>query len=504
MTKKRNTPILVGAGQFTQPKTANDPLDPMGMMITAGRIALNEAGTPALKDVIDSVYVVNIQSYSYEDAPGMLAVALGIAPEETFYTAVGGNSPQMLVCRAAKAVSTGESRAVLIAGGESVYTTRRAGKGEVTLNWPERKMPKRVDGTERRSINNIEDAYGLLLPTVIYPFFETALRGVSGRTVDEHRRYMGRICEDLTRVASKNPYSWLQKAETGDILTRPTAENRYIAYPYTKRMVANMFVDQSAVLVMTSEGVAEDLGIDRSLWVYPMGKAELNDVWYVSQRNRLDESVALRRGSGIALERAGISLEDVGVFDIYSCFPCAVEMGRQAIGIPEDDPRDLSVTGGLPYFGGPMNNYSMHAVATVVERIRKDPSLNAMVTATGWYMTKHAIVVYGSKPGLQSWENMDDTSTQRAIDEEALPEPVEKADGQLTVEAYTVIHEASGRPERGIVMGRLADRRRALADIDADPGTLTKWEETELVGRTGEVRFDQALGRNRIRFKTGK
>lgn len=502
MSKRCNIPILIGVGQYTQSKDAKDPQDPMEMMTAAGRMALNDTGKAALKKVIDSVYVVNIQSHSYEDAPGMLAAALGIHPKDTFYSALGGNSPQMFVARAAKSIEAGQSRAVLIAGGESVYATRRAGKGVVALNWPEPKIPKRIDGKERQGTSALEGAYGLQAPTIVYPFFETALRADSGRTVEEHRQYMGRICEKLTCVAAKNPYSWLGDEVTGDLLTTPTAENRYIAYPYTKRMVANIFVDQSAALIMTSEEVAEKLGIDRSLWVYPMGKAELNDVWHVSRRNRINESVALRKGSIMALERAGISLDDVGVFDIYSCFPCAVEMGRQAIGIPGDDPRDLSVTGGLPYFGGPVNNYSLHAVATVVERIRKDPSLKAMVTATGWYMTKHAIVVYGSGPGVRPWEDMDDASTQHAIDGEALPEPVEKAEGRIRVEAYTVIHNSSGNPERGIVMGRLENGKRALADIDADPDMLTKWEEMELVGRKTEVRFDPGIGRNRIAIRT--
>ncbi|MFO7965415.1 MAG: acetyl-CoA acetyltransferase [Desulfobacterales bacterium] len=498
--KRHRIPVIVGAGQFTQSKNTENPMDPMGMMANAGRIALSNTGTPAIKKMIDSVYVVNIQSYSYEDAPGLWAAVLGITPHDTFYSAMGGNSPQMLVCRAAKAIASGESRAVLIGGGESVYANRRAAKGEVMLNWPERKFPKRVDGNERRSLDDVEEAYGLLLPTIIYPLFETALRGAAGRSLEAHRRHMGSICEHLTRIAAQNPYSWIQTFETGDVLTAPTAENRYIAYPYTKRMVANMFVDQSAALVMTSEETAESLGIEPSRWVYPMGKAELNDVWYVSRRRRIHESVALAKGAQTSLERAGIGIDDIDVFDLYSCFPCAVEMGRHALGLSERDARDLSVTGGLPYFGGPMNNYSMHAVATVIDYIQKGRSRFAMVTATGWYMTKHAIVVYGTKPGPVSWEDMEDSAIQASIDEEALPGAVKEAAGRLTVEAYTVIHDGSGRPERGLVLGRLSDGRRALADIDDDSGALIRWEEEELVGKRGEVRFDRDSGRNRVTF----
>ncbi len=497
---KAHTPILVGAGQYSQPKDADPALDPLRLMIIASHNALIDAGKEKLKDLIDTVYVVNIQSLTYEDAPGMLGDALDIKPKHTFYSAVGGNSPQMFVNLAARAIASGKSRAILMAGGEAIYSVRRASKGEIALNWPEKQSPGRIDGEERQGTNSIEGTYGLFPPTHMYAFFETAFRGASGRTIDSHRQYMGRVCEHLSRVASQNPYSWIKTVEPADVLITPTPENRYITYPYTKRMTANMFVDQSAALVMTSEEDAEQLGIDPALWVYPMGGGELNDIWYVSRRPRLHEVPAGSEASRMALDQSGIGLDDIGIFDFYSCFPCAVEIVREELGISENDPRDFSVTGGLPYFGGPMNNYSMHAVATVMEKIRKNPQLHAMVTSMGWYMTKHSVVIYGSKPGRYPWEEIKQKTVQQAIDEKALPEPVEKANGQLTVEAYIVIHDRSGKPERGVVMGRLNNGLRALSDIDAEEKALSRFEEIELVGQTGEVRFDQDTGRNRITF----
>ncbi len=177
-----------------------------------------------------------------------------------------------------------------------------------------------------------------------------------------------------------------------------------------------------------------------------------------------------------------------------------MEIARRALGIPEDDGRDLSVTGGLAHFGGPGNNYTLHVIASVVERIRRDRRLKAMVTANGWFNSKHAVGVYGAGEPLHPWEDRDDGPIQRAIDAQALPEPVERAEGLLTVEAYMIRHGLDGRPERGTVIGRLADGRRTLADIDAGPQGLLKLEQIELVGRTGTVRFDPAVGRNRVVF----
>jgi acetyl-CoA C-acetyltransferase len=152
-----------------------------------------------------------------------------------------------------------------------------------------------------------------------------------------------------------------------------------------------------------------------------------------------------------------------------------------------------------------MNNYSLHSVVSMADRIRSNPSLNGMVTSVGWYMTKHAVVVYGKKPGKISWvERTTDEDLQKEVDRQALPEPVEKAEGPLTVEAYTVIHGRKGNPKQGIVMGRLKDGKRAIAEIDGDGEVLLQCEETELFGKTGAVRFDSELIKNRVKFENLK
>jgi acetyl-CoA C-acetyltransferase len=265
-------------------------------------------------------------------------------------------------------------------------------------------------------------------------------------------------------------------------------------------MNANINVDQSAALILTTEDSARSLGISEDKWVYPTGGADLNDIWYVTRRPCLHESPAIRNASHIALEQADMTLDDIDVFDLYSCFPAAFEISSREIGIPEDDPRDLSVTGGLPFFGGPGNNYSMHAIATVVDLIRKDRSKKAMVTANGWYLTKHSIGIYAGSPSVHPWDDRDDSSLQRTINAQALPRPTEKASGSLLVEAYVIRHDNAGMAIKGTVVGRLGDGSRTLADIDAGPEELLHMEKFELVGKAGDVRYDKASGRNTVRF----
>ena len=53
---------------------------------------------------------------------------------------------------------------------------------------------------------------------------------------------------------------------------------------------------------------------------------------------------------------ADCTISEIDAFDIYSCFPSAIQIACDEIGLDIDDPRNLTVTGGLPYFGGPGNN----------------------------------------------------------------------------------------------------------------------------------------------------
>lgn len=527
MRGNKATPVLVGAAQYTQPKNSFCALDPLGLMIRVGRAAFADAGSAGLAALVDTVCVVNSFSRDDERAPHALAVALGLRPREFIYSAIGGNSPQKLVNRFARDIAAGRRKAVLISGAEAVYALYRASRGKTALHWPDNitlqqlnahNLPINFDAMLRLGCdheqeileargdkyeepnNRIEKAYDLFLPQYMYPFFETALCSIAGRTPEEHRLYIGRRYARLSRIASLNPYAWNRKELSAEEISQPSSHNRFVVYPYTLRMMSNINVDQAAAVIMTGADNAAALGIESSKWVYPMGGAELNNIWHVTQRPRLDDSPAITEASRLALRQAGLSLGDIGIFDLYSCFPSAVEISRRAIGIPENDSRDLSVTGGLAYFGGPGNNYSLHAIVSSMERIRRDRRLKAMVTANGWYNSKHAIGIYGAEPPDHPWEDQDYSAIQKAIDAAALPEPLEHAYGPLTIEAYSIRYDATGNPELVTVMGRLQNGCRALADVQAEARELKKLEQINLAGKTGEARYSALAGRNHVVF----
>ena len=157
----------------------------------------------------------------------------------------------MLVNQAAKAIASGKHRCILITGGEANYSLKKVYKGERPPHWPGKKAPKYTYG-ENWEISDIDRKYGLYFPSLTYAMFETALRASSGRSVEEHTRYMGQLLERFSKIAAENPLSWSQKHYDANEITTPSPENRRVTYPYTKRMCANNFVDQAGTIILTS------------------------------------------------------------------------------------------------------------------------------------------------------------------------------------------------------------------------------------------------------------
>ena len=301
-------------------------------------------------------------------------------------------------------------------------------------------------------------------------------------------------------MAAADEHAWFREVRTPEEIATPSADNRLVAEPYTKRMAAFLGGAQGAAVVVTSLAVARRLGLDDRA-VYVLGGASLDDVWYPLARPALDRSPAIAGAARAALGAARRSIDDVGVLDVYSCFPSAVQLGAEALGLAPGDGRPLTVTGGLPYFGGPGNNYSTHAIATLTDRLRSEGG-NGLVTALGWYATKHAVGVYSAEPPSAPFTPCDTTAEQAAIDATALEivpgsEVIEGA-GALVV-ASTVYYDREGAVAGAPVFATLDDGRRvaaAAAGLDEAAAVAGRW----LVGE--RVVVTQAGDGSAARYRT--
>jgi acetyl-CoA C-acetyltransferase len=491
-------PVLIGAGQLTQrdvePAEAKEPL---AMMVEVAQRAAADAGAPArLLEQLDTVAVVNILSWHYGNAPGLLAERLGARPARQIYTTVGGNTPQFLINEIAAQIASGTARCALIAGAETVRTLLRARRAGVELHWTSGGTGKpTLLGESKHGTNDHEVHHSLQMPTTIYPLFENALRAHYGLSIEAHRDRLGALCSRFSAVAAHNPYAWFQQARSAAEIATVTPQNRYIGFPYPKYMNAIMEVDQAAAVLMTSVAGARELGVDPSRWVYLRGAADAHDLWFVSDRVNYYSSPAIRLAGQKALHMAGLGIEQIDYFDLYSCFPSAVQIGRDMLGIAAGDPRPLTVTGGLPYHGGPGNNYTTHAVATMMDKLRAAPGSIGLVSGLGWYITKHSIGIYSTSPPTPPARREEPSTYQAELDRMPHPALTTSPQGRGTIEAYTVLHDRDGTPVKGIIIGRLPDGQRFIANTPDDRAVLEGLRSQEGVGRGGTVSSSDGTNR---------
>jgi acetyl-CoA C-acetyltransferase len=491
------TPVIVGAGQVSQrledPTEAREPID---LLADAARAADDDAGaTRSVLAALDTIAVVDIVSWKYPDPGALLGRRLGVEPRTTMTTTVGGNSPQLLVNELAATIWRGEARAVLIGGAECVYTRWRARREPKTwLDWTQAGDPPcaRVLGDPRPGTNDYEMAHTALAPTHIYPLLETAVRAANGRDVDEHQMRVSELWATFAAVSARNPYAWSQVAYSAEEIRAPSPDNRVVTFPYLKRMCANIDVDQGAAILLCSYETARGLGVPDERLVFPLAGADAHDHFFFSERESLAASPAIAVAGRAALEAAGASVDDVARFDLYSCFPSAVEIALQALdlaGPTNGDPRPLTVTGGLAFAGGPANDYPTHAIAAMVDALRRDPGSVGMVSALGWYVTKHSIGLYSTAPPEAGFARVDPARTQAEVD--ALPrrETAGAYEGPGTVEATAVVVERDGTPTVAIVSALTPDGRRALANT-RDPDAMQEMTEKAWEGRSVKLRPD--------------
>ena len=293
--------------------------------------------------------------------------------------------------------------------------------------------------------------------------FEQALASRDGRGLDEQREWLGSLMAPFTKVAaSHRDLAWFPSEKTPAELSDVNADNRMIAEPYTKNLNAILQVDMAAAMIVLSAEAAEAAGVPKEKWIFPWAGAKTDDVWFVAQRPSFDRSVAMEVSGKAAFTASGTSIDDVADIDLYSCFPSAVQMSAEALGIALDDARGLTLTGGLPYFGGPGNNYVSHSISMLVGKLRAAPDQIGLVTGISWYCTKMAIGLYGGSPPPNGWRHPDTSDAQRRIDATAI-EVVADGEGPAVVEGCTVEHDKEAGPVRAPLYAKLADGRRVVA-----------------------------------------
>ena len=488
------TPVLIGVGQVTERKEGLEGLaSPMDLMEQASWLACEDAGF-ARERLADADTLVVVRSFRepMANSAEVLARRLGAAQAAPWMMPNGGNGPQYLVNRYAEAIARGEARFCVFSGAEAMDNGRRLMKAGVTPDWDEpATAERRYLVADRKMSLPIEDAHGIMIPSNAYPLYENALRGHYGETIEQHQQTMGELFAKFTEVAAAHPQAWYPTARSAAEIATATPQNRFVGWPYTKFMNAMNQINQSATVLLTSAAYAAELGVPEEKWVYLHGCADASELWHMLDRENYHSSVAIRTMGQQALAMAGKTIEEIDFIDLYSCFPSAVQIARDELGIAKDDPRALTITGGLPFHGGAGNNYVMNSIASMVDVLRANPGKSGLVTANGGYLTKHSAGIYSTArtriPGAVPFVREDPARYQAEIDATAHPEIETQPSGLATVETYTVLFGRDGTPEGGIVIGRDSAHRRFCAVTPRDPDLLLAMTREDFLGRSGSV-----------------
>jgi acetyl-CoA C-acetyltransferase len=477
-------PVIVGAAQLASPAGAPD--GPIGLAVEALRRAAQDSGSgEQLLRRADAVGHVATLSWPYTDEAALIASGLGLSAPHTVRTAqLGGDGPGLLVSEMARAIAAGELDVALLSGAEAIAALRAAQKAGALPDWPSQDSaatPAKVLGTDRPGSSDGEMAVGLAAPVYVYALLETAIRARVGDGRGAHQREVAQLWSRFSDVAADNPNAALRRRVSVEELLARTSDNRPVSEPYTKLLTANAGVDQATGMIMCSAHAAAAAGIEPDRWVFVLAAAHAHDEWFVSERAELPASPAIRAMGRAALEHAGLTIDEVKHIDLYSCFPSAVQIAASELGIAPSDGRALTVTGGLTFAGGPGNNYSSHAIATLVERLREEPDTTGLSTALGWYATKHAAVVLSGSPGKEPFR-LFAPSFPRPSPRRASIEHI----GTATVEAYTVPYARDGSAEAAIVSALAPDGTRALART-TQPDLVGAVLTEDPLGRTAEI-----------------
>src|SRR3954462_6051329 len=429
-------PVIVGVGEIADhPIELTAGLEPLALLEAAVRRAGQDADASLLGE-IDSLDVVNFFRWRYRAPEQLLAARLGIRPSHCYYGPVGGESPIRYLHEAAQRIARGECSVAAVCGAEAQSSATKAERAGITLPWtpfahdvPE---PKRGAAFQKPMAVKL----GVFRPITVYPLYEAATAAHWGQTPREALAESGELWSRYSEVAAGNPQSWMKRVVSPDTITTPSPDNRLIAWPYTKLMVANPTVNMGAALLMTSLARARAAGIAEARMVYIHGGASAEEPRDYLIRDHFVESHAQNAVLGAVLELAGGDGKAVDAIELYSCFPVVPKMARRTLGLgPDVQP---TVTGGLTFHGAPLNTYMTHAACAMVRRLRSGAKLGLLYGQGGFVTKHHALVLSRDAPREALAQ---DASVQAEADRRRgeVPQFVTEASGSGTVESFTVI-----------------------------------------------------------------
>lgn len=490
-TDPSHIPVIVGVGQINdRPDDPEQGLNSAGLMAKALEIADADTQGGWLANIDALLVVEQISFPAIEDLPGDVANAIGALPRIARKTpGPMGDSPVRLLNEAANMIASGEADVVAVTGGEALRTAARRAATATGGTTRDHSAIRRSSEARRPPYGQ---RYGLVTPADLYPLYENATRAAWGQTLKEGQAESVTIWSNLSNVAAASEHAWIRKARTPEEILEVDDNNRPIAFPYSKFMVANSSVNQGAGFIVTSLARALERGLPEPRLVYIGKGAHADEPLNPLTRDSYAHSVSMEVSLQRALSLNNLSVADLDAVELYSCFPCVPKMARRTLGLPPE--AQMTVFGGLTFGGGPIANYMSHAIACMVEKLRTSGRYG-LLFANGGIATYNHTIVIGRDPKLaEGFPHHFDFQAEADQQRGPVPALDEDYEGPGQIETYTVLYDSTGAVKNGVILARSPEGARFLAKIPAsDANAISRLltGASHIIGMRGEARRNE-------------
>jgi len=476
-------PVLVGCAALQQQLTdfmqAREAID---LMTDACMLAAQDAGSAELLKQCQCILVPQ-GMWPYSDPARHIAQAIGADNAVSVLVKIGVLQ-QTAIADACGRITAGDCDIAIVVGGEARY---RALQAQIAgQQAPETVMPGAPDEVmepEAELWLAAETQAGLAMPVGFYALIESAWRFRQKLGIEQHRDAIAQLYSDFSKIAVNNPDAWKRDFVSAQTIRDASAQNKMLAFPYTKLHNTSWNVDQASALIFCSEKKARELGLDSSRWIYPWASTQSNHMLSVAQRPDISRSVGAEVGARVLLNAVGIDAVAIRYADLYSCFPIAVELFADALQLKAGTP--LTVTGGMPFAGGPLNNYVLQATVKMVQTLRGDCDACGVVTSVSGLMTKQAYGLWSAQKPRVAFRDIDVTDEVAAAC--TAVDVLETYEGIVDVVAFTVLLQGMAR---AIVIADTYDKKRVVLFSD-DAQIVEQMQREEWCGRRVRAQGNQ-------------
>ena len=477
--------VVIGVSAIQQKSDFENLDEALLLMDQAVKEALSDSGNKSVKDYINEIRIPK-GFWRYRDPGKWIAKNNDFQGIPTTYVTKIGVLQQNLINEACLKIENGEINASIILGGEARYKQLRS------VIEKKEYFETKLDENPDFYIKAKEDLYGDeeleelgAMAVGYYATMETALRKNDNENIEEHQNNIASMYEEFSKVASNNEDAWLDHPYSKKEILETSKKNKMLAYPYNKLHCTSWNVNQSAALIICSEELANKLEIDNKKRVYPISSSENNHMIAIQQRPKLYESLGMiyaAKSINRMMEQLDIRLD---AYDLYSCFPAAVKMFSKSLELGSEIPK--TITGSMPYAGGPLNSFVIHSTVKMIQKIRALEARHGLVTGVSGMMTKQSFCVWGKE--YQEQFVFDDVTERAKLDENPI-ELSNIAEGEGEIIGYTIIEGSEHTPKAVLYLDDEKKHRKVVSSFDKNFINLLM--EEEWVGKKVKFKDGQA------------